>query len=82
MVRHANRYAPANPQADVERLLRDVARLRTVIVRDLPEMADDVDRTIRRADHLLAKTAGSAHEPIVRSSRTLLHCLHCGLQAA
>jgi len=71
-----------NAADDVERLIRDVERLRYVIFRDGVDMAEDVERTIRRADHLLTLTTGSQEERLVRSSRTLLHCLHCGLKAA
>jgi len=68
--------------ADVDRLIRDVERLRYAIVRDGVNMAEDVERAIRTADRLLTRTAGSQQEQRVRSSRTLLHCLHCGLKAA
>lgn len=71
-----------NIESDVNRLLRDVERLRNVVVRENTDMAEEVDRTIRRADRLLQVTAGSAREGAVRSGRTLLHCLQCGLGRA
>jgi len=74
--------APGTAPADVDRLIRDVERLRYAIVRDGVNMAEDVERAIRTADRLLTRTAGSQQERRVRSSRTLLHCLHCGLKAA